>query len=232
MDFPQLPPAVQGRFSAIATDYDGTLATDGRVDRATLAALEGYRDRGGTLIMVTGRELDELFQVFPAAHLFASIVAENGAVLYNPQTLERQLLGDPPPAGLIDRLEQQQVTPISVGEVVVATWQPHGETVEATLRDLNLSARVIFNKRAVMVLPEGIDKASGLQAALRQLNIDPATVAAIGDAENDQDLLAVCGLGVAVANALDSLKAKADYVTPGDRGQGVQELIGTLLSSP
>lgn len=224
--------ALQGRFSAIATDYDGTLATDGFVDEATIAALKRYRDRGGTLLLVTGRELDDLLQVFPATPLFNCVVAENGAVLYSPQTLERRRLGDPPPADFISSLEKYHVHPISVGDVIVATWQPHGETVQRVLTDLKLSARVIFNKRAVMVLPEGIDKASGLKAALHDLNLDPAAVVAIGDAENDQDLLAACGLGVAVANALDSLKARADYVTIRARGQGVQELIEALLRQP
>lgn len=229
MDFSELSQAKSIR--AIATDYDGTLATDGRVDAATLEALGRYRDRGGSLLLVTGRELDDLFQVFPAVDRFARVVAENGAVIYNPQTLEKRLLGDPPPADLISRLEQQQVGPISVGDVIVSTWQPHGDAVAATLQELQLSARIILNKQAVMVLPKGVDKASGLKAALADLNIDPAAVAAIGDAENDQDLLRVCGLGVAVANALDSLKAKADYVTSGARGQGVQELVNLLLTS-
>lgn len=215
---------------AIATDYDGTLANEGFVDEATLNALHRYRQQGGTLLLVTGRELDDLLQVFPAVDLFARVVAENGAVLYNPQSQEKRLLGNPPPATFICALEEKQVQPISVGDVVVATWQPHGDTVQATLQEHNLTARVIFNKRAVMILPAGIDKAAGLKAALAELELPSTAVAAIGDAENDQDLLATCGWGVAVANALDSLKAEADYVTDGARGQGVQELVELLLN--
>lgn len=222
-------PDARKSICAIATDYDGTLATDGLVDEATLSTLYRYRDQGGTLLMVTGRQLDDLQQVFPSIDLFARVVAENGAVLYNPQSREKRLLGNPPPANLISILTEKQVTPISVGDVILATWQPHGETVSATLRELNLSARVILNKRAVMVLPQGVDKAAGLKAALAELEVLPATVAAIGDAENDHDLLASCGLGVAVANALDSLKATADWVTAGARGEGVQQLIAELL---
>ena len=68
------------RYLALATDYDGTLAKDGRVDEPTLEALERFRDSGRRLILVTGRELDELLEVFPQVDLFERVVAENGAL--------------------------------------------------------------------------------------------------------------------------------------------------------
>jgi hydroxymethylpyrimidine pyrophosphatase-like HAD family hydrolase len=88
---------------------------------------------------------------------------------------------------------------------------------------------VIFNKGAVMVLPSGVNKASGLSAALRELNVEPDRVAAVGDAENDHALLRFCGCGAAVANALPALKASADVVLQGAIGVGVCEFIGCLV---
>jgi hypothetical protein len=217
------------KYSALATDYDGTLATEGLVDQSTLNALKRYRDRGGQLLLVTGRELDELLQVFPHYPLFHSIVAENGAVVYHPQKETVSLLADPFPPALVETLSARGVNPISQGRIVVATWQPHGETVQKTISDLNLEATVILNKRAVMILPNGINKASGLTTALEQLGLDPDQVAGVGDAENDEHLLGTCGFGVAVANALPALKTKADWVTTGARGAGVQELINHLV---
>ena len=73
------------KYFASVTDYDGTLATDGSVTPATLKALQTYRDRGGILILVTGRQLDDLLQVFPHTLLFHGIVAENGTVFDHPQ---------------------------------------------------------------------------------------------------------------------------------------------------
>lgn len=218
--------------SVIATDYDGTLATQGTVDEATLAALKRYRQAGGRLLLVTGRQLDELFQVFPHGHLFESIVAENGAVFYRPGEGTAQLLAEPLPPVLIDTLIAQGVSPISQGHIVVATWEPYGETVERTVQELALAATVIRNKKAVMVLPQGINKANGLAVALAELDVGPEQVVGIGDAENDRSLLEACGLGIAVANAVPELKALADRVTIGDRGAGVQELIEWLLAEP
>jgi len=81
-----------------------------------------------------------------------------------------------------------------------------------------------------MVLPTGVNKASGLAAALKTLDLETVKVAGIGDAENDVDLLQRADVSVAVANALPRLKAIADKVTTQSRGAGVQELIEFILS--
>ena len=46
-----------------------------------------------------------------------------------------------------------------------------------------------------MVLPSGVNKATGLKKALKQMNLDAKNVVAVGDAENDLAFLAACGLG-------------------------------------
>ncbi|NEQ32365.1 MAG: HAD family phosphatase [Leptolyngbya sp. SIO4C5] len=218
------------QYRAIAADYDGTLATDGRVDDATLNALHCYREAGGQLLLVTGRELAELRQVFPAVTLCDGVVAENGAVFWQPQTDQVQLLGEPLPEPFVTTLKARQVDPISQGQVIVATWQPHEQTVRQTIEEMGLAAQVILNKRAVMVLPTGVNKASGLQTALNQLGLSAAEVVGVGDAENDRDLLLTCGVGVAVENALPELKAIAHQVTTQPRGAGVQELVDWILN--
>ncbi|MEO0827810.1 MAG: HAD family hydrolase [Cyanobacteria bacterium J06639_16] len=220
------------RYRAIATDYDGTLATDGVVDEITLAALHRYRDAGGRLLMVTGRELTDLQRAFPAVALFDGVVVENGAVFFRPEIDQIQRLGTPLPDAFFSALEEQQVSPLNRGQVIVSTWQPHGEAVQQTLEAMGLDARVILNKRSVMVLPTGVSKATGLQVALAELGLEAREVAGIGDAENDLDLLKSCGLAVAVNNALPELKAIADKVTTQSRGAGVQELVDWILDDP
>ena len=63
---------------------DGTIATRGSVDGATIAALERIRESGRKFIRVTGRRMAEFAGVFPHLRLFDRIVAENRAVLYEP----------------------------------------------------------------------------------------------------------------------------------------------------
>ena len=99
------------------------------------------------------------------------------------------------------------------------------------IQELGLDYQIIFNKRAVMVLPSGINKATGLQTVLTQWQISPDAVVGVGDAENDHAFLDLCGCSVAVANALPAVKQHCDLITIGDHGQGVTELIEQLLAN-
>ena len=219
------------RYVALACDYDGTLAYQGRVDEPTLAALHRLRDSGRRLILVTGRRLDELQTVFPEVNLFDRVVAENGALAYDPARREVRRLAEPPPAVFAQELRERGVNPFEVGEVIVATWRPHEVQVLAAIRDLGLELQVIFNKDAVMILPPGVNKATGLASVLADLGVSPHNVVAVGDAENDHALLQTSECGVAVDNALPMLKERADLVTRGARGAGVTELIDRLVAN-
>lgn len=217
------------RYQALATDYDGTLAHDGVVDDATVAALHRARAAGLRLIMVTGRELSDLFNTFAHSNLFDRIVAENGAVLYDPSSGTTEVLAAGPPPALIAALTEHNV-PLSVGHSIVATVEPHEHHVLAAIRALELEWHVIFNKGAVMALPAGVTKATGLAPALAALGVTAEATAGVGDAENDQAFLRACGLAVAVQNALPSVKDIAHVVTAGARGAGVTELVDRLLA--
>jgi HAD superfamily hydrolase (TIGR01484 family) len=132
------------RYFALASDYDGTLATDGQVDELTLAALRRLRDSGRKLILVTGRHLDDLMAVFPQFDWFDCIVAENGALLYYPATREEQTLGERPPDTFIAALHKLQVQPLGVGRVIISTWEPYETAVLQTIREQGLDLQVIF----------------------------------------------------------------------------------------
>ena len=218
------------RYLALACDYDGTIATHGVVDSATLDALERLRASGRKLCLVTGRELDDLLTVMPKIEIFDRVVAENGALVYRPHDKHERPLGEPPPDAFLEVLRRRGVTPISRGRVIVATWRPHETAVLQTIRELGLEHQVIFNKGAVMVLPPGVNKATGLEVALRELGLTRHETVGVGDAENDHALLAMSECGVAVDNALPTLKARADLVMSKDHGAGVAALVEMMLA--
>ena len=201
------------RYHVLACDYDGTIAHHGRVDDETIAALRRLRDTGRRLILVTGRELQDLLSVCPHVELFDRVVAENGAVVYCPATREEKLLGQPPPEPFVRALRERGVSPVAVGRVIVATWKPHETTVLEVIRDLGLELHVTFNKDAVMVLPAGLNKATGLAEALRELGLSAHNVVGVGDAENDHAFLRLCECRIAVANAVPMLQGRR---RPGD----------------
>jgi HAD superfamily hydrolase (TIGR01484 family) len=217
------------RYLALATDYDGTIAHDGVVDDATLEALQRFRQSGRTLILVTGRELPELESIFRHLDLFDRVVAENGALLYDPASREKRILAERPPDRFIEELKARNVTGLSAGDVIVATWVPHETAVLEAIRQLGLDLQVIFNKNAVMVLPAGVNKMTGLNHALADLKLSRHNIAGVGDAENDHAFLSCCECSAAVANAIPALKERADLVTEGDHGAGVAQLIDRIL---
>jgi hypothetical protein len=216
------------RYLALATDYDGTIARHGVVSASTLAALARFRASGRRRVLVTGRELDDIVRVFPELDWFDRVVAENGAILYTPSTQAVRHLTEPPSSAFLAELRNRGV-PVSVGRRLVATVQPHEGVVLDVIRDLGLEWHIIFNKGAVMILPAGVTKATGLVPALAELGIPPERVIGVGDAENDHAFLSLCGCAVAVAGAIPSLKERADLVTTGEDGDGVAELIGRVL---
>jgi hydroxymethylpyrimidine pyrophosphatase-like HAD family hydrolase len=215
-------------FLALATDYDGTIAEEGVVSAETCAALQAFKQTGRRLIMVTGRELPDLKRVFGELQLFDLVVAENGALLYNPASEEERVIAPPPSEKFIARLEAKNVAPLSVGRSIVATWEPHQNEVLEAIHELGLELQIIFNKGAVMVLPAGVNKATGLAAALEELQLSAHNVVGVGDAENDHAFMRACGCSAAVANALPMVKDTADIRLPAPRGAGVVQLIDMI----
>jgi HAD superfamily hydrolase (TIGR01484 family) len=193
-------------------------------------ALRRLAATGRKLVLVTGRQLDDVTDAFPEVIIFDRVVAENGALVYRPGTRETRVLAEPPPGRFVEELRRRAVQPLFIGRVVVATVEPNEVTVIDVIRKLGLDLQVILNKGSVMVLPASVDKATGLAAALHELALSPDDVVGVGDAENDLAFLAMCGCGVAVANALPAVKERADRVTQGADGAGVREIIDSLIA--
>jgi hydroxymethylpyrimidine pyrophosphatase-like HAD family hydrolase len=215
-------------FLALATDYDGTIAGDGIVDPPTQAALEKFKQTGRRLILVTGRDLPDLKRVYPGLTLFDRVVAENGTLLYDPATEATRALSAAPPVAFVEKLKERNVQPLTVGESIVATWEPNEGVVLEVIRDLGLELQIIINKGAVMVLPSGMNKAEGMKAALAELGLSAHNVVGVGDAQNDHAFLKACGCSAAVANALPMVKESADILLSRDHGPGVIDLVGMI----
>ena len=149
------------RYIALVADYDGTLAAHDAVPDATVQAIGRLKTSGRRAIVITGRRLHDLLAVIADPRLFDLIVAENGAVVYDPATREETRLANPPSKALLRALRARGVEPLEIGQVVVATTSWHRATVQDVVWELGLEAQVIGNRGAVMVLPSGINKATG-----------------------------------------------------------------------
>jgi HAD superfamily hydrolase (TIGR01484 family) len=219
------------RYLALVVDYDGTLALHDRLSDTAALALGRLRVSGRRAILVTGRRLSDLMRVCPQLQLFDMVVAENGAVVHDPRSRESRVLAKPPSRRLVERLIERGVEPLEAGTVVVATKAPAHTVVLEVIRELGLELQLIFNRDSTLVLPAGVNKASGLEVALSRLGLSRHEVVGIGDAENDHSFLAHCECAVAVANAVPAVKERADVVTEGANGEGVAELIDELIAT-
>jgi len=108
---------------------------------------------------------------------------------------------------------------------VLETDAAAGPQILEVIRNLELPLVLLFNRGRLMVLPQAISKGIGLREALTMLRLSPHNAIAIGDAENDHDLLAGCEFGVAVGWGSKALQANADEVLPGDGPSAVAGYI-------
>ncbi|MBL8269715.1 HAD family hydrolase, partial [Steroidobacter sp.] len=161
------------------------------------------------------------------------IVAENGAVLHRTANRQSEILGQAPPEILLQELRRRQVAPIAVGSSIISTSATHLDSAREALRklQLHLDYEVVTNDEALLILPPGIDKASGVNAALRELGVSRHNLVAIGNAENDLPLLASAEHAVVVNNAAESIKQAADRVTEGSFCDGFLELARDLIAT-
>jgi hydroxymethylpyrimidine pyrophosphatase-like HAD family hydrolase len=215
---------------ALAFDYDGTLAVEGALSEATRDALARLKASGRKLLMVTGRELPDLLSVCDEIAVFDAIVAENGALLHWPALNETHALAPPPPPEFVLALRARGVSPISVGSSIVATSRTCAASVRDVIAALGLEWAPIFNKNSLMCLPAGVSKASGFKTALEALGIASDEVLGAGDAENDRAFLSLCGVSVAVADALPELKASVDIVAELPAGEAIAWIADLLLN--
>jgi hydroxymethylpyrimidine pyrophosphatase-like HAD family hydrolase len=217
------------KVSALALDYDGTIARQDALDPEVRDAVGELRARGITVVLATGRILDDLRRAAADLRFVDAIVAENGAVLEFPHRGYSAALAPPPPQDFLDALDGERI-PFGRGISVVGTDAVHAPQVRSIIQRLDLPLAISFNGDAAMILPQGIGKATGLGEALRIMKLSPRRTVAIGNGENDHDLLRCCGLGVAVAWGCESLKRAADHVLPGTGPEAVASYIRELAS--
>jgi hydroxymethylpyrimidine pyrophosphatase-like HAD family hydrolase len=212
------------RISVFATDLDRTLLRPGgKPSETARAALREARAMGLRTLLVSGREYSKLGRFARAIGEWDGIVAENGAVVEVPTGSTPRIVGLREAARVRRRLRDRPDLHCEFGQVVISVPRAHRLGLLDALS--GLPVRIIPNVDQLMVLPEGVTKMSGIRIALRQLDLSHAGYAAIGDAENDLEMLGGASLAGAVANAEPGVRSAADYVCRGRFERGVLEFV-------
>lgn len=215
------------KFSVLALDFDGTIARSDRLDPDVRQAIAAVRRQGIVVVLVTGRILEDLRAATGGLHFVDAVVAENGAVVEFPASGHVATYGEAPLPELVAELTRAGIA-FDVGSVVVEASASDAHAILAIIRQLELPLSIAFNRGRLMVLPQTISKSTGLRNALVVLRLSPHNAVAIGDAENDHELLKACEVGVAVGWGSEALKATADYVLPGEGPSAVAAYVRGL----
>jgi hydroxymethylpyrimidine pyrophosphatase-like HAD family hydrolase len=218
------------KLSVIALDYDGTVARNDVLDPSVRRAIAEARARRIVVLLVTGRRLDDLRRVAGDLHFVDAVVAENGGVLYFPVSGYIAPLAGPPPAGLLHDLATRGI-PHASGQSLVEADATDAPAVLDIIRSRGLPISLVFNHGRLMMLGQSISKATGLREALAILRLSPHSAVAIGDAENDHELLRVCEVGAAVAWGSESLRRVADLVIEGSGPPAVATYLDRLVQT-
>ena len=219
------------KFAALALDYDGTIALDGVLDRSVRDAISDLRQRGILVTLVTGRRLDDLRRVAGDLACFDVLVAENGAVLHFPGSGRHVMLARPPHPAVAAELQRRGV-PVAAGEVVLETDAAFAPVALEVVRALEQPLVLAFNRGRLMLLPQAVAKSTGLRQALFAMRVSVHNTVAVGDAENDHDLLDACEVGAAVGWGSAALRAMADEVIAGSGPPAVADYIRRVAAQP
>ncbi len=209
----------------LAFDFDGTLAKNGRVPQDLQQALAQLRQNNFALFLVTGRRYDSI-DLGSLRDVFTGIVWENGAVLTLKAIDDLYLPFGHVDARLVEALESANI-PLEYGTAIVSTWVPHKEAVWQARVESGTEAAIAYNKGAVMILPPGTAKGTGLERLLELCGFSLRNLVSFGDGENDISLIQVAETGIAVADAVPGLKEAANIITSQPGPAGVLEALQT-----
>lgn len=220
--------------NALVTDIDGTI-TDAR-RRISLAAIEAIRrlvDGGVPVVLASGNTLCFMDGISKMIGTDGTVICENGGVW------RLGFFGEPVVEGdrrvtltAFEALREHYagqglaLDPFSHGlryaDVAFARTVPADE-VRAVLRDHPV--RVLDTGFALHLQQAGISKASALAPLARAMGMTAADFVAIGDSENDVDMIRAAGAGAAVGNAVPAAKAAANFVATALFGDGFVEAV-------
>jgi hypothetical protein len=215
---------------SLALDYDGTITRGDRLDPDIRDAIALARTRGITVLLATGRILDELRRVAGELHFADGVIAENGAVVHFPESDHTTLLAPAVPQSFLDELARRGIN-YRAGQSLVDADAADAPVILEVIHSLELPLVLIFNKGRVMAMLQGVSKGTGLHAALETLRLSARNTLAIGDAENDHELLRLAEVGAAVPWSGAALRAAADLTLSGDGTAAVAAYVRDLAES-
>jgi phosphoglycolate phosphatase len=219
------------KFKAFVLDIDGTICDyDGILNLEAASSIRWLRKIGYEVILASGRGPWDTYYLGVFLGCTKMAVCENGGVLMSsPSNIK--LFSDKSNSleaydVLCREIKDVKVKPVSarLTEVVLLrTFDP--KVGEQVLEKAHIPVQILDSKFALHLTRKGISKGKALIEGLSMLEISPEQTVVIGDSETDLSMFELCGYSMAVGNASDYVKSKADYVASQPIGDGAVEAI-------
>jgi phosphoglycolate phosphatase (TIGR01487 family) len=215
----------------LVVDIDGTLTDDSRaVDPRVFPVLAEWPER---VVVATGKAMPYPIALCEFIGIEYTVVAENGGVVFVEATDSLQIQGDKAACLAVAEAYRDLGYETGFGQVDLANRWRETEVVvnisqpEGPLRRLAEEHGLEFLDTgfAYHVTDPNIDKGTGLEAVCAELGREPTEFLAVGDSENDAGVFEVAGESVAVANADETARARADRVTEAGYADGFLEAV-------
>jgi phosphoglycolate phosphatase (TIGR01487 family) len=217
---------------AFAVDIDGTLTENGSgmIHLPAVLKMRFLEKIGYRVFFVTGRSSIEAYVLSVFLGITRVAVGENGGVVSKGPT-DHIILGNKELCLrgyeiLKQCLSDVDIKPVfpRLSEVVLQRTFDIKEG-KKILSEKKLDLDIVDSKYAFHINELGINKAKGLDVALKFLKMDPKEVVAIGDSETDISVFGICGLSVALGHSDEVVKGHADHVVNGKEGVGLCDAI-------
>jgi hydroxymethylpyrimidine pyrophosphatase-like HAD family hydrolase len=178
-------------------------------------------------LLASGRPYPDLARFARGFGEWDGLIAEDGAVVEAPLGRTPLILGRRVAATVRRRLEATPALQPELGRVVASVPRAQRRILLQAVTGLPVTIEANIDR--LMVVPTGLGKRAGIRIALRRLGVDRFGYAAIGDAENDLEMLRGAALSGAVANAIPAVRAAAEYVCRQPFDRGVLEFVSGPL---
>ena len=224
------------KVKAIAVDVDGTLTDDSkRLSCAAIEALRRQADNGIIVMLVTGNVLPIAYALKAYLGFNGPVIAENGGIISHGEDIHF-LSSKSEPQKAFDQLTKH----MKVERIFSDRWRETEIAIRPTY-DLEqvrkyirgFEVKALTTGWAIHIMHKDTDKAAGLAYVCKNwLKIDMELVAAIGDSDNDVNMITNAGYGITLSNGSQKCKERADFVASKPHGDGIVEGLRWLGLEP